>query len=82
MEFEEIPKKSIDQISVPPNLADYDELRQTFRWETLHNELDWLPQGGLNMAYECIDRHAATQRRDKLAMIWIGKNGEEAKEGG
>lgn len=77
MEFEEIPKKSIDQISVPPNLADYDELRQTFRWETLHNELDWLPQGGLNMAYECIDRHAATQRRDKLAMIWIGKNGEE-----
>ena len=36
-----------------------------------------MPGGALNKAYECLDRHAKGERRDKLAMLWEGKNGEQ-----
>ena len=39
-------------------------------------DLDWLPGGQLNMAHEAIDRHANGRRRDKLALIWDGRDGE------
>ena len=39
-------------------------------------DLDWLPGGRLNMAHEAIDRHANGRRRDKLALIWDGRDGE------
>ena len=79
MEFAEIPKPSPDQMPVRPNLIDYDLVSRTFQWEDLYKELDWLPDGGLNMAYECIDRHVKGSRRDKVAMIWVSKNGEEER---
>ena len=30
-----------------------------------------------NIAYNCLDRHAKTWRRNKVAVIWVGENGEE-----
>jgi acetyl-CoA synthetase len=30
---------------------------------------------GLNIAYECVDRHALGARRDHLALRWLGKQG-------
>ncbi|MCH7625600.1 MAG: acetate--CoA ligase [Chloroflexi bacterium] len=63
-------------MKVAPNL-DYDKVRGNFDWNEMYGELDWLPGGGLNMAYEAIDRHANGRNRDKLAMIWEGKNGEK-----
>jgi len=62
-----------------PNIADYDTLRKSFSWEQIEKELDWLPGGGLNVAHECIDRHCRTAKKDKTAMIWVGKNGEEER---
>ena len=47
-----------------------------FDWEHIYSELDWLPGGALNAAHEAIDRHAQGPRRDKVAMVWEGKNGE------
>jgi acetyl-CoA synthetase len=34
-----------------------------------------LPGGGLNIAHEAVDRHAAGSRRDKIAIRWIGRDG-------
>ncbi|MBI3890146.1 MAG: acetate--CoA ligase, partial [Candidatus Wallbacteria bacterium] len=34
-----------------------------------------LPGGGLNKAYECIDRHALGPRRGKIALHWEGRDG-------
>ena len=76
---DEIPKPPIDELRVLPNLADYDRMAGSFRWEDLYPELDWLPDGGLNKAHECIDRHALGPRRDKPAMIWEGRNGEQER---
>ena len=71
-----IEKPGPDQMSVKPNL-DYDRVAASFRWEDMYQELDWLPGGWLNKAHEAIDRHANGCLRDKVAMIWEGKYGEQ-----
>ncbi|HZI94440.1 MAG TPA: acetate--CoA ligase [Patescibacteria group bacterium] len=76
MSYETIVKPPLDKMSFRPNLIDYESMRKTFSWEKLGKELDWLPGGGLNIAHECIDRHVTTARRDKIAMMWEGRNGD------
>ncbi len=62
---------------VPPNLADYEASRATFTWEAARKDLSGLPRGrGLNIAHEAVDRHAWGPRADRVALRWIGKNGE------
>jgi acetyl-CoA synthetase len=36
----------------------------------------WFVGGRLNVAYNCVDRHAAGPRRDKPAILWEGEPGE------
>ena len=73
--FAPIQKLSPDDMAVKPNLH-MSETYEDFSWESMYGELDWLPGGGLNKAHEAIDRHANGKNRDKVAMIWEGKNGE------
>ena len=62
---------------VVPNLEDYEQARAAFSWETARLELDGLPGGrGLNIAHEAVDRHAAGPLRDRLAIRWLGRNGD------
>ena len=77
MEYVAIPKAPADAMPVRPNLADYEKMRREFQWEDIYREFDWLPDGALNKAHEAIDRHANGPRRDKVAMLWEGRNGEE-----
>jgi acetyl-CoA synthetase len=68
--------KAPDTLRVPPNLADYEEACTSFSWDAARADLDGLPGGGLNIAYECVDRHARGERRDQLAIRWLGRHGE------
>jgi acetyl-CoA synthetase len=36
----------------------------------------WFVGGKLNVAYNCVDRHLTTARRNKAAIIWEGETGE------
>ncbi len=36
----------------------------------------WFVGGQVNIAYNCLDRHIKTWRRNKLALIWEGEDGE------
>ena len=36
----------------------------------------WFVGGKLNVAYNCVDRHAASHRRNKAALIWEGEPGD------
>ena len=47
-----------------PNLRDYDAVREAFTWKAVRAELA-MP-GGLNIAYQALDRHVAEGRGDKL----------------
>jgi len=47
-----------------------------FSWEEVRSrELSGLPSGGLNIAHEAVDRHAAGARADRLALRWLGRDG-------
>ena len=59
-----------------PNLLDYEETYSSFSWGDARAMLDGLPGGGLNIAYECVDRHGRGERRDELAIRWLGRHGE------
>jgi acetyl-CoA synthetase len=58
-----------------PNLQDYRQTCASFSWDDARRELDGLPGGGLNIAHEAIDRHAAGPLRDKIAIRWLSMSG-------
>ena len=37
----------------------------------------WFVGGKLNAAYNCVDRHLDTHRRNKVALIWEGEPGDQ-----
>ena len=57
------------------NLRDYDAVCGSFTWDIARRELDGLPGGGLNIAYEAVDRHVVAGQGDRAALIWLGKDG-------
>jgi acetyl-CoA synthetase len=58
-------------------MQDYTRTCAEFSWAAADSDLTKLPNGaGLNIAYECVDRHTDGARRDHLALRWLGKQGE------
>ncbi len=45
------------------------------KWEAPHAE--WFVGGKINAAYNCLDRHLQTWRRNKAAIVWEGEPGEQ-----
>jgi len=77
MPWEVIAKKPTDW-KLPPNLRDYPQARAEFSWEAARQQLDGLPGGGgLNIAHEAVDRHAAGPRAKRTAIRWLGKQGQQ-----
>ncbi len=63
-----------------PNLEDYERIRASFSWEDARRELEGLPDGGgLNIAYEAVDRHVQSGHGAQAAMIWLDKRGERVE---
>jgi len=46
-------------------------------WDPAEAKAQWYVGGKLNVSYNCVDRHLATWRRNKAAIIWEGEPGEE-----
>ncbi len=59
---------------VTPNVGDYLNCYQSFRWEACQPK--GLPDGGINIAFEAVDSHLHDGLADKLALRWIGKQDE------
>jgi acetyl-CoA synthetase len=74
MAWERIRKRSEDCFGA--NLSDYEECARTFSWSRARALLDGLPGGGLNIAHEAVDRHVLAGRGGKLALRWIGRDGQ------
>ncbi|MDE3085307.1 MAG: acetate--CoA ligase [Acidobacteriota bacterium] len=62
--------------AVPPNLVDYDSERAGFSWEAARGQLTGLPAGGgLNIAYEAVDRHAEGPMGERVALRCLDRAG-------
>ena len=69
-------KKEV-KFKVSPNLADYEAINASFNWQEASKDVEWFPNGGLNAAYNAVDRHIKTIKKDKIALIWEGAKGEK-----
>jgi acetyl-CoA synthetase len=56
------------------NLKDYDAGVAAFSWDAARAELSGLPDGGLNIAHEALDRQVAQGRSGQVALRWIGRD--------
>ena len=79
MDYSPIPKPPIDRIKVKPNLTESSLLGKGFDWESIETELGIKHNSDFNLGYLAIDRHAASNKKDKLALLWVGKEGEEER---
>lgn len=71
-------QKDIKSFPVEPQLADYEKMYKEFSWEKKEKELvDFFDDGTLNIAYNCIDRHALGKNRNKKALLFEGARGEK-----
>lgn len=73
-----IIRKTASDFRVPPNWVDYAETRAEFSWEKARQELAGLPGGGINIAFEAIERHAQGAWRDRVAMQFLGERQDRA----
>ena len=69
--------KRVEELRLRPNILDYRKTCEAFSWQAIRGELEGLSGGGgLNIAHEAVDRHAAGPQSERLALRWLGKNGK------
>jgi acetyl-CoA synthetase len=66
-----IPEPSAD--GVAPNMPDYAQACAEFSWATAREQLAGLPRGGVNIAYEAVDRQAEGALADAVALRFLSK---------
>lgn len=59
------------------NLKDYNQSYAEFDWTETEKNFSWHETGRVNMAYEAIDRHAETFRKNKVALYYRDSVREE-----
>ncbi|EEL48942.1 MULTISPECIES: acetate--CoA ligase [Bacillus cereus group] len=52
------------------NLLNYEETYAGFNWEEVNKNFSWYETGRVNMAYEVIDKHAKSDRKNKVALYY------------
>lgn len=59
--------------AVAPNMPDYELARAEFSWSSARAQLAGLPGGGLNIAYEAVDRQALGPLAGAVALRFLSK---------
>ena len=72
MEWKRIEKRPENIVGA--NLPDYEAYVRGFSWTHARTLLAGLPNGGINIAHEALDRHIHAGRGEKLALRWIGRD--------
>src|SRR5690606_38112570 len=73
--------KTMEKLAVLPgehNLKNYEETAANHDWQQSETAFSWFETGKVNIAYEAIDRHATTHRKNKVALYYSDGNRKEA----
>lgn len=73
---DEIIQKNLSELRTSPNLPDYKKALKTPSWDLIKDKLSWFAQGGVNLAYNAVDRHVGTPIENKIALFWQGEDGQ------
>ena len=60
------------------NLHNYDEIAAGYDWKEAEKNFSWYNTGKVNMAHEAIDRHAESDRKNKVALYYMDPNRKES----
>jgi acetyl-CoA synthetase len=52
------------------HLDDYEETVENFDWTQVEEQFTWFKTGKMNIAYEAIDRHAKSEKKNKIALYY------------
>ncbi|MFI5541877.1 MULTISPECIES: acetate--CoA ligase [unclassified Nocardia] len=74
--WEPIEKSTAERVGA--NLTDYRMSCQVFDWAAARSSLAGLPGGGVNIAYEAVDRHLGTPSADVTALRALRSTGERS----
>jgi acetyl-CoA synthetase len=66
--------KTARDLRVEPNLSDYEGTRRGYSWDTARHALAGLPGGGLNIAFEAVDRHAGGPLQARTALRFVSRS--------
>lgn len=59
------------------NLEDYEETYRTFDWKDVEKQFSWFETNQVNIAYEAIDRHVNTDKKNKVALYYQDETRKE-----
>jgi len=81
-EYEQMYRRSVEQPEVfwadaAKELDWFAPWTKVIEGEAAHAK--WFINGKLNLSHNCVDRHALSTRKDKVAIIWEGEPGEVRK---
>lgn len=71
----------LEALTVKPghfNLKNYDEVYSSFDWKETEQHFSWSETGKVNIAYEAIDRHASSERKDQVALYYRDADRQES----
>ena len=74
VERPEVIRKTARDLRVPPNLSSYEAQCREFSWVAARRALQGLPDGGLNIGFEAVDRHATGSLHDHIALRFVARN--------
>ena len=75
-----IIRKGPSDLTVTPNLDDYDATRASFAWSQVPDVCSGMGAGGCNIAYAAVDRHAEGPGASRTALRFIADNPGTAEE--
>lgn len=70
--------EALPAVSRNSNLHNYEEIASDFNWKEAEKEFTWHETGKVNMAYEAIDRHAESDRKNKVALYYKDQHRNES----
>lgn len=69
--------KSLSATRGNHNLQDYETTYENFEWKEAEKAFSWNETGNVNMAYEAIDKHAESERKNKVALYFSDPKRDE-----
>ncbi len=69
--------KDLQNFSIKPNLLDYEKMYKDFSWEEADKDVDYFEDGKMNIAYNLVDKHVSSDKANKVALLYKGKNSEK-----
>ncbi|TMN23831.1 acetate--CoA ligase [Lentibacillus cibarius] len=69
--------QTLAPVKTGANMPDYNEACTNFSWKDVEKAFSWHETGKVNMAYEAIDRHAETWRKNKVALYYSDQKRDE-----